>query len=216
MMWKERHREHFQGGSQGCDLTARAHDFLWISQRHFQSSSSPSASFLPAVVLSICCGPILLPCPLPFTRVGGLLPAYAAGREMHFCRCSWKEDCKGALSFLPSQLLQLPELVQGQDGNAWQEQAGHQAAIELHLLVMVSHLAESCQGRGRRSCSSSSLLPQPPAHSPWDGSSNQIALGQINSENWPSGNLTLHINKYANKRTVCCQICQPVNWADSP
>lgn len=127
-----------------------------------------------------------------------------------------KEDCKGALSFLQSQLLQLPELVQGQDRSAWQEQAGHRAAIELHLLVTFSHLAESCQGRGRRSCSSSSLLPQPPAHSPWDGSSNQIALGQINSENWPSGNLTLRINKYANKRTVCCQICQPVNWADSP
>lgn len=210
MMWKERHREHFQGGSQGCDLTARAHDFLWLSQRHFQSSSSPSASYLSAVVPSSCPARSLSP-----GWVGSCLPMQQVGKCIS-ANAAEKEDCKGALSFLQSQLLQLPELVQGQDRSAWQEQAGHRAAIELHLLVTFSHLTESCQGRGRRSCSSSSLLPQPPAHSPWDGSSNQIALGQINSENWPSGNLTLRINKYANKRTVCCQICQPVNWADSP
>lgn len=62
---------------------------------------------------------------------------------------------------------------------------GHQAASELHLLVMVSHLAESCRGRERRPCPSPSLLPQPhtPAPFPRDGSSDQVALGQINAEN---------------------------------
>lgn len=109
MMWKERHREHFQGGSQGCDLTARAHDFLWISQRHFQSSSSPSASYLSAVVPSSCPARSLSP-----GWVGSCLPMQQVGKCIS-ANAAEKEDCKGALSFLQSQLLQLPELVQGQD-----------------------------------------------------------------------------------------------------
>lgn len=55
------------------------------------------------------------------------------------------------------------------------EQAGHQQyqlwlallATELHLLFRVLHPIESCQGRRRTSCSSSSLLPQPHALAPF-------------------------------------------------
>lgn len=55
------------------------------------------------------------------------------------------------------------------------EQAGHQQcqlwlvllATELYLLFIVLHPIESCQGRRRTSCSSSSLLPQPDTLAPF-------------------------------------------------
>lgn len=149
MMWEERHCERFQGGSQGCDLTARAHDSLWISQRHFQSSSSPSASYLSAVVPRSCPA-----CSLPPGWVGSCLPMQQVGKCTS-ANAADNSDCKEALSFLQSQLLQpahcpcswAQELVQGQDRSEWWERAGHQAAIELHLLFMVSHLAEMSRKR---------------------------------------------------------------------
>lgn len=64
--------------SLGRDLTARAHDFLWTSQGHFQKSSS---SFVSHLLWT--CAPAL-PCLLPSTRMDGLLPAYAASQRNAF------------------------------------------------------------------------------------------------------------------------------------
>lgn len=183
----------------------------------------------------ICCGPVLLPCLLPSTRLGGLLPAYVARGEMHFCQRSWKQGLQGSIELsaksapAASPRSWAPELVQGQDRRAWRGWGSRQDSSSassgwlnlppsfifwLWFHILLSPAQEEGGGPAPHALSSPSHTLPP--HSPWGGCSSQIALGQINSENWPSGNLTMHINIYANNRTVCCQICQPVNWVDSP
>lgn len=123
--------------------------YLWSTAKVVQDHLHP-----------ICCGPVLLgpmsSC-LPMQQVGKCISASAAENK----------DYKEVLSFLQSQLMQLLDLVQGQGRSAWWEQAGHQATIELHPLLTVSHLTESGQGRRRRSWSSFSLVLQPHAPAPF-------------------------------------------------
>lgn len=135
MMWEERHSEHFQGGSQGCSLTARAHDFLWISQRHFQSSSSPSASYPSAGVPCSCPA-----CSLPTGWVGSCLHMQQVGKCIS-ANAAENKDCKEASGFLQSQLLQLahcpcgwaPELGRGQECMAGAREQAGQSQCQLRL-----------------------------------------------------------------------------------
>lgn len=136
---------------------------LMISSGYLRGPSKVSRAIC---VLSIHCGPTSLPCLLPPTRVAGLLPACTVLKCIS-ASAAENNECEEASGFWQRQLLQPLGLVQGQERSMWWEQSGHQAASELHLLVTVSHLAESCQGRERRPCPSPSLLPQPHAPAPF-------------------------------------------------
>lgn len=208
MIWEERHSESFQGDSQGCSLTARAHDFLWISQRRFQSSSSQSASYPSARV------PCSYPaCSLPTGWVGSCLYMQQVGK-CSSANAAENKDCREALGFLQSQLLQLahcpcswaPELGWGHDRSEWQEPGSRQGSPNGLTCHRASSSSYDFRSHGvlprKREEVPLLIFPPPPSHSlpthsPWDDSSNQITLREINSENWPSGNLTLYINKYA-------------------
>lgn len=141
VMWEEGHGEHIQRGSKGCQSHSRAHNFFWISQRPFQSISSWQC---PVYLLWFHVP--ALPAP---SYQGGWALACLSSSEMLLCQCSWNKGCKEVSGFCQRQLLQLLGLVQGQLRSVWQEQAGHQAASELHLLLGIPHPPESCQGKER-------------------------------------------------------------------
>lgn len=116
------------GTSQEGDFTARALDYLWTSQRLRGSQDQ---------LHPICSAPVLLPCLLPSTRMGGFLPHTQQAKEMHFTQSSWQGLLQGnielntksssAVNSLHTHLSSRAGVRMGQEcGLGAREQAGHQ------------------------------------------------------------------------------------------
>lgn len=157
-------------------------------------------------------------CLFPSDRMGKHLLTCAASKEMYFCQCSWKQWLQRSFELSAKSAPASPR-AGARTGQEYMMAAGRM--LSCHWVSSSGYDFTWCWVLTRKSnqvlllnlsIPSHTLLP----HSPWDSSSSQIIVGQINSENWPTGNLTLHVSKYANKRTVRYQKCQRLSWAGSP